>query len=118
MSKCEFSCYNCTHVDVIPGHPGTYYDPPEPDEVVCMKIDVEDSLFEDDGPEEWAQKCGKFEPVMLEKCPFCNKEVSIPLYTIKTYVYNHFADEPVPVCSEQCKTAWDVANKLSGEEII
>lgn len=109
------SCFNCIHADIDPGHPGSYWDPPEPAQAYCGHQNVSEDLINNHSEDELPEKCGNFQPIMIEKCLLCDKPMNVPEYQWNIYASCPNSGESIPSCSEECKNAYDVMNKLSEE---
>lgn len=116
------SCYDCVHSEIIEGARGSFYDPEVPDEAQCMNKEIGEQwnekyekIFEEVGFDEdkLPSKCGYFKPIIIGKCSLesCQKEMNVPEYNWPYWATEHLA-HAVPVCSEECKTAIEVMEKL------
>lgn len=90
------SCRFCKRGSVIPGDPGDYWNPPTPDEIDCAYPSEELLIKHDYDPDELANYCGGYDPIIAEKCFKCGKEMNIPMHEVE-----HFFEEE-PCCSEEC----------------
>lgn len=122
MKECKPSCFDCIHGKLIPGEAQTYWHPGEQDAVECRHphfetnwIEATEQMFSNFNEEELPEKCGKFEPILIEKCSCraCNKIMNVPRWSHNIWASTY--DEPVPVCSKSCKDAIEVEIKF--EEI-
>lgn len=105
------SCNNCNkHVWYIGGITENFVQKPDVHE--CTDPGVPYDLFDKYSikpeagfwwtwdPEILAKKCGKYDPIIVEKCENCEKEMGIPLVQVEDW-----ADDPhekIPVCSPEC----------------
>jgi hypothetical protein len=99
MSKsCQLpNCFNCARGLFVPGRSGTREDPPEPDEVNCKEMDIDDwqaDYYKD------ATRCQKYVPKFVQECANCKQPIGIP-----ETIHKYWADleDTVPVCCENCK---------------
>lgn len=124
MHEVKPSCFDCIHSQYIAGSPQTQYDPGEPDRAECNNSQIEkewkskyEKIFEYEDFQEdlLPEKCNNFEPKMIEECSICNKTINMPEYKWYTYVYNFESDLVLPACSDDCKNAYDIIEKLTTE---
>lgn len=54
--------------------------------------------------EEYAKRCGHFDPVLIEKCGQCGKRMRVPRFSWGLFA-EYYGD--MPVCSEECKKAFE-----------
>lgn len=96
MKHCRF----CKKGGYIPGFPGTYWEPPEPDGVDC-EVPTEEMLEKYDyDPAELPKHCGGYDPVFAEECGNCKKPMNIPMHEVE-YMF----ESDIPCCSEECQEA-------------
>jgi hypothetical protein len=110
----EKSCFNCKHAAICEEDPGCWSlpngDPGWPGEPAhleeCKCLEVPQELFDaDDWDEEsLPDKCGHYDPIMVEKCVKCDKPINQPRYSWEWWAAGY---DSQPVCSKECKDKWE-----------
>lgn len=95
------TCFTCKHY--VSGRYNGYWEPPDPSE--CTNEDLPDDLFTKFNEMHWEETavapiCPHFDPLIVEKCGCCSKELNIPEYRLSNWA---FIEDAVPVCSAECK---------------
>lgn len=113
MNNLKPNCFECKNATAISnGFAGNRYEPPEPPSVDDCRFELPDELF-DFNEEQRAEKCGHFDPVLIDKCSECGKVINSPQYNWDYWVT--FYDRK-PVCSVKCQQiGQDKVNKEIGE---
>ena len=96
----EKHCRFCKNGNYIPGFSGSYWEPPEPDQVDCAVASEELLEKYDYDPEELAKYCDKYDPIYAEECGNCKKPMNIPMHEVE-YMF----ESGIPCCSEKCQDA-------------
>ena len=108
MLEHKRSCWFCEWAERYPGYPGSMYEPPEPPMAECSnpQLDAEffDSLETTSGAWEVAaaEKCGHFEPTMIDKCGYCGEVMLVEEWSWEIWAMSY---DNVPCCSLSCKYA-------------
>jgi hypothetical protein len=124
MKESKPSCFDCIHSEFIKGHMYTMYDPGEPDTAECKHphfnnwTDEVDEMFGNHTENELPEKCGKFQPKLIERCgcQACKKEMNVPEYSWKHFAHDRWSGEPIAVCGEDCKAAIEVMQRFEEVE--
>lgn len=108
------TCWDCKLSFKDYGYTGDYNTPPEPATVECYCPDVDIDLLEGNDWNEDAMPgiCGHFEPLMINECRECKKELNIPEWSWKLWVHEWI---DFAVCSEECQKK--LQNKIRDEEM-
>jgi hypothetical protein len=106
------TCFYCKNAEINPGYPDTRLEPGEPASAECqVESEYENQCNYKGNYEEYAEKCPKFNPRMIEKCPKCGKIINSPLWSHTIYAPS--LEDYFPVCSEECrKKAEDELSKM------
>lgn len=102
------SCFNCKNADIDPGYDGCYEEPPSPPSAEC-KLDYDDVWYHNimdratDSKIEvehlLAVMCDNYNPVLIEKCLACKKEMNVTRWD---HIYWAYLEDRIPMCSSQC----------------
>lgn len=111
----KITCSDCNHCVVFGGSPGTWNDPPEPDEFECQESKVSEDLGDE---YDWDHDvmpgvCGHFYPIMVGNCACCGKVINVPRFAWELWSYEYDYGESVSVCSQECK---DIMDKVLHEK--
>jgi hypothetical protein len=121
------TCFNCKNAHVNGGYAATRDDPGEAAYAECKIVMVggkilNQSLFDLGEANEWNEEvmprlCYFYDPVLIKKCGHCGKVINSPEYSHQFYATDAVAyGEPVPVCSSECKTAYEEKAERKAEE--
>jgi hypothetical protein len=118
MRECV-SCFSCTNAVIDPGVPEVRYysdgsgDPGSPAAVEDCTAGVDlgaltdayddDPVMESFAFEEFAaMRCGKYSPVLIEKCGVCGREINRPEISWRLWVVKNLWGDSEPACSPRC----------------
>jgi len=93
------SCFNCINSAKFKGFPDTRLDPGEPNSTECGCPDVGEDLLDNNDEEILPEKCGHYNPVMVDEKCYCGKEINRPEFEHE-YWFNWFDNKPC--CSDKC----------------
>lgn len=98
------TCFDCQNGKVIKGFPGTYHEPPVPDEVDCQSddIDMDSEAFERYSTED-ASDCPCLKLIMItENCYTCQCKIDSPIHSHPYWIQVPVWGDSIPVCSDNC----------------
>lgn len=113
------SCKNCIYSIYYKGYGSTRYDPGEPDMWECNHEKASNEEFIEGADNiDWEYEkmpayCGVYQPIIVEKCENCKKDINVPKYQHKIYHTSLIYEDLVPCCSKDCKDAMKVMDKLT-----
>ena len=112
------SCFYCKNAIIDGGYSGSYDEPGYAafvEDCNCKEVsaDLLESIFEQDEAELLLpEKCGHYDPHIMEVCGECKKPMGIPVHEVEYYVTGMW--DAIPCCSKECQ---DAGNKKFGDEM-
>lgn len=99
MLKRKKTCFNCNNLRKVKGD----YSKGQSDLLDCTssKVDYKKIDKLHNNSRILPEVCGGYDPMLIEKCSYCDKEINKPIWSWNLWVDEVF--DKVPVCSIKCK---------------